>query len=96
MYTKQITSKNQIRWQCVKRNNHCKGVISTTLGEMSPLQMMAKWPLAKCPLVKCPLAKCHLAKCPGFPSDTSKWTVLMEESPSLNTVPSFRALVLVP
>lgn len=31
MYTKQITSKNQIRWQCVKRNNHCKGVISTTL-----------------------------------------------------------------
>ena len=33
---------------------------------MSPLQMMAKWPLAKCPLVKCPLAKCLLAKCPGF------------------------------
>jgi len=31
MYTKQITSKTQIRWQCVKRNNHCKGVISTSL-----------------------------------------------------------------
>ena len=28
------------------------------VGEMSPLQMMAKWPLAKCPLAKCPLAKC--------------------------------------
>ena len=31
MYTKQITSKNKIRWQCVKRNNHCKGGISTLL-----------------------------------------------------------------
>ena len=31
MYTKQITSKNQIRWQCVKRNNHSKGGISTSL-----------------------------------------------------------------
>ncbi|KAG1652268.1 hypothetical protein GQR58_026434 [Nymphon striatum] len=30
--TKQITSKTQIRWQCVKRcSNQCKGVISTTL-----------------------------------------------------------------
>ena len=31
MYTKQITSRNQIRWQCVKRHNQCKGIISTSL-----------------------------------------------------------------
>ena len=30
-YTKLITSKNQIKWQCVKRNNCCKGDISTSL-----------------------------------------------------------------
>ena len=31
MYTQQITSRNQIRWQCVKRHNQCKGIISTSL-----------------------------------------------------------------
>ena len=34
MYTKQITSKNQIKWQCVKRNNICKGGISLDLSHV--------------------------------------------------------------
>ena len=34
MYTKQITSKTQIRWQCVKRNNYCKGGISLDLSHV--------------------------------------------------------------
>ena len=50
----------------IKNNKDIQNVRYNFLnvGEMSPLQMMAKWPLAKCSLAKCPLAKCLLAKCP--------------------------------
>ena len=56
---------------------------------MSPLQMMAKWPLAKCPLAKCPLAKCLLAKCPlAKCSDTSSngWSVLRRRNDNVRSL----------
>ena len=30
MYTKQVVSKNRIRWKCVERGNHCKGCLTTS------------------------------------------------------------------
>ena len=38
--------------------------LKLSVGQMSPMHLLAKCPLAKCPLAKCPLAKWALAKCP--------------------------------
>ena len=45
--------------------------LKLSVGQMSPMYLLAKWGLAKWGLAKwglanCPLAKWGLAKCPGF------------------------------